>query len=455
MQNIQNQATLTRPQVKSGLSQGMTLFTFLMGIFLGALDHSVIGPALSSILASYEMVPAWGSWSFSVYTLVFAVSIPVLGKLSDRFGRKQTFMFGITSFAVGSLICALAPNFTVFLLGRAVQAIGAGGIFPITASHIAVTYPPEQRGKTMGMIGVAFGLGSILGPTIGGMIIAYADWQWVFLINIPLCAIILLMMSQFKSEQQTMKKPIDYVGIMLLALMIVSIMLGITLGSSLFFLVGVVIAPVLFFYERKQADPVMNMNYVTKLPILILLIGSLLSGLVMTVINIIPLFAESHLGFAKGNAGLSIAPLAIASMAASLYGGMLVDKIGAKKVLLAGFALTALATVGLATGIENLALYYAVTIVLGFGIGIVIGAPLNILLLQVIDIREAGAAVGYLSLFRSLGSTISPAVTGKLITLFAASGLSFTYAFSFTLTVSVVSLVLLLVFVKAKAVAKS
>jgi MFS family permease len=122
----------------------------------------------------------------------------------------------------------VAPNFIVFLLGRAVQAIGTGGISPITAAQIAMSYPPDKRGKAMGLIGVFFGIGTILGPVLGGVIIAFMPWQWIFLINVPISLIILAMISRFRSEQQSVRKQIDAAGIVLLTLLLLSLMLGIT-----------------------------------------------------------------------------------------------------------------------------------------------------------------------------------------------------------------------------------
>lgn len=105
---------IPQAQPKTGISRGLMLFTFLLGIFMGALDHGIVGPALSSIFSAYQVSESWGVWSFTIYTLTFAVSIPVLGKLSDRLGRKQTFILGISLFAIGSLIAAFAPDFTAF-----------------------------------------------------------------------------------------------------------------------------------------------------------------------------------------------------------------------------------------------------------------------------------------------------------------------------------------------------
>ncbi|MCM3078542.1 MULTISPECIES: MFS transporter [Brevibacillus] len=437
------------PQVqqKTGISRGRMLFTFLLGIFMGALDHGIVGPALSSIISAYQVSESWGVWSFTIYTLTFAVSIPVLGKLSDRLGRKQTFIFGISLFAIGSIIAAFASHFTVFLLGRAVQAIGSGGIFPITAAQIAVTTPPEKRGKALGLIGVAFGIGTIAGPSVGGLILKMLEWQWIFLINIPISILILLLVTGLKQEQPIVKKPIDLPGIILLSVVILAIMYGISSSKWIFILAGLVLIPFLLMIERKQADPLLNTGYFTRKNTVTLLVSSLISGFVMaTSINFLPFFTESMLGMEKGSSGLLATPFAISSVIASLIGGSMADKIGAKKVLLLGFMISILGALSLGFTVNSLAIFVLIIVVMGFGVGIIIGAPLNVLILQTVEPKETGAAIGYLSLFRSLGSTLGATVAGKLIGMAAG----FAYLFTISAFASAVSIFLIAVFMKKK-----
>lgn len=443
-------STQVQAQVASqqGLSKRMVTMTFLLGIFMGALDHGIVGPALSSIMEAYNVSTTWSVWSFTIYTLLFAVSIPILGKLSDRFGRKQTFMFGISMFAAGSLLAAFAPGFSWFLLGRAIQAVGAGGIFPITAAQIAVSYPPEQRGRMLGLIGVFFGVGSILGPVFGGLIVSRLDWQWIFLINVPISILILVLISLSRQTQEPVKKPIDLPGIAILTATIFAVMYGITSKSILFIALGAVLIVLLVAVERKAKDPVMNMRYFTKANSLLLLLTSMVTGFVMaSATNMLPYYAEEVLGLAKGSAGFSVAPMAVASMIASLVGGYMADKIGSKRVLLLGLLISALGALALAFAVNTVAVFVPVLAILGFGIGIIIGAPLNVLILQTVELKEAGAAVGYLSLFRSLGSTMGPTIAGTFLALFADG---FTALFMTSAIVSAVSLILVLLFVKKK-----
>ncbi|MCR2805751.1 MFS transporter [Paenibacillus soyae] len=432
---------MSQPFKSKGLSRRATVLTLLLGIFMGALDHGIVGPALSSIMQEFDLDTGWGVWSFTVYTLLFAVSIPVLGKLSDRFGRKQTFAFGITMFALGSIISAIAPSFTVFLIGRAVQAIGTGGIFPITTAQIAMSYPPEQRGRMLGLIGMVFGLGTILGPVLGGVIIEGLEWQWIFLVNVPISAIILILVTRIRQEQPIVKKTIDVPGIVTLTIIILSLMLGITLKNLGFLGLGALLIPLLVMIERKSADPVVKLAYFTRSSTLTLLLASMVSGFVMaSATHLIPYFSETVLGMDKGAAGMSVTPLAIASVLASLAGGYLADKAGAKNVLMAGFALTLAVGAVMASGVDTIGLFYSMMAVLGFGIGIIIGAPLNVLILQAVNPQETGLAVGYISLFRSIGSTMGPTVAGLFL---STSANGYQPLFIASAAVSGISIVLL------------
>ncbi|MGX6443152.1 MFS transporter [Neobacillus sp. K501] len=429
-------------QMKKEVPKGMVLFTFLLGIFMGALDNGIVGPALSSIMGHYDLSQSWAVWSFTIYTLFFAVSIPIMGKLSDRFGRKTIYTIGIILFGIGSLIAAVAPTFIFFLIGRAIQAIGTGGIFPITAAQIAATYPPENRGKFLGYIGVIFGLGTILGPVLGAAIISFFPWQWIFFINIPITIAILLLLTQFKQTQELVKKPIDSKGIIFLTATILALMLGITVENVYLIALGILLFIVMIPIEKKAIDPVMNMKYISKKNTLVIFILSLISGFIMaTTINLLPLFSEITLGLTKGQSGMGITPLAMASMIASLVGGALVDKIGAKKVLMLGFVLSLIGALSLAFFVTTVSMLLMTIIFMGFGIGIIIGAPLNIMIMQHVELKDTGSAVGYLSLFRSLGSTIGPTIAGIIL---AGLNNHFTLVFTLTLLLAAISFVLII-----------
>ncbi|MCM3410272.1 MFS transporter [Metabacillus litoralis] len=425
--------------------KSLVLSIFLTGIFMGALDHGIVGPALSSIVTTFGINASWGVWSFTIYTLLFAVSIPLMGKFSDRFGRKQVFMSGILLFGLGSLLSGIAPNFLTFLIGRSIQAIGTGGIFPITAAYITVSYPVEERAKAMGWIGVVFGFGSIMGPIVGGYIIQHFAWQWIFLINVPISILVILLMSTMKIPQTISKKPIDYLGIILLTAMILSIMLGITSKNITMLIIGVLLVPLFIKTEKHSQDPIIKLNYFKSKYVLVVLLLSLMSGFIMaSTMNLLPLYIETNFEVTKAQSSYGVAPLAVASMIASLIGGYLVSKWGAKNVLFLGFAITLIGSLSFIFPVNYLLLLISAAIA-GFGIGIIIGAPLNILIIQGTSMQEAGSAVGLLSLFRSLGSTVGPTIAGIILSSIASG---FSYVFAVLMIVSSIALLLFINFKK-------
>ncbi|MFV2050686.1 MFS transporter [Metabacillus sp. YM-086] len=425
--------------------KSLVLSIFLTGIFMGALDHGIVGPALSSIVTTFGINTSWGVWSFTIYTLLFAVSIPLMGKFSDRFGRKQVFMSGILLFGLGSLLSGIAPNFLTFLIGRSIQAIGTGGIFPITAAYITVSYPVEERAKAMGWIGVVFGFGSIMGPIVGGYIIQHFAWQWIFLINVPISILVILLMSTMKIPQTISKKPIDYLGIILLTAMILSIMLGITSKNITMLIIGVLLVPLFIKTEKHSQDPIIKLNYFKSKYVLVVLLLSLMSGFIMaSTMNLLPLYIETNFEVTKAQSSYGVAPLAVASMIASLIGGYLVSKWGAKNVLFLGFSITLIGSLSFIFPVNYLLLLISAAIA-GFGIGIIIGAPLNILIIQGTSMQEAGSAVGLLSLFRSLGSTVGPTIAGIILSSIASG---FSYVFAVLMIVSSIALLLFINFKK-------
>ncbi|MDZ5473883.1 MFS transporter [Bacillus sp. 31A1R] len=440
------ETVLMKNQTLESKLRGFTLTILLTGIFMGALDHGIVGPALSSILNAYQIDASWGVWSFTIYTLLFAVSIPLMGKFSDRFGRKVIFMIGISLFGLGSLLAALAPNFIMFLIGRSIQAIGTGGIFPITSAFIAVSYPQETRAKAMGWIGVIFGLGSILGPIVGGLIIQSYSWQWIFLINVPIAIIVVALISTVKLPQVINKKKIDYLGMLSITAIILSIMLGITTKNLLVFVIGLALIPIFIMIERKSEDPIVKLEYFKSNQLRLNLLFSLVSGFIMaSTINLLPWFIETNYNVAKASAALGVTPLAVFSMIASLVGGHLVTKYGAKKVLFLGFTITTIGGV-LLTIPASYEILLGIVGLVGFGIGIIIGAPLNILMIQGTSMAEAGSAIGLLSLFRSLGSTIGPTVAGIILVV---TDNDFMYVSLLLAALSALSLLLFTVFKRA------
>src|SRR5699024_10803513 len=202
---------------------------------MAGLDNGIISAAFTTIYNSFNVSPTWGAWSVTIYTLGVAVSVPIIGKLSDNFGRKRLFLIEILLFGIGSLLVAVSPNFVFLLVARFIQAIGGGGLFIIATSYVLATMPKKQQGKFLGLIGGMHGLSAVVGPNIGAVILHVTGaWQWMFLINIPI-AIFILFAARAKMQEtkEPAKNALDIRGTIYLTLAIVTFMYAITNINSL------------------------------------------------------------------------------------------------------------------------------------------------------------------------------------------------------------------------------
>lgn len=402
---------------------------------MAGLDNGIISAALTTIYNSFGVSPAWGAWTVTLYTLGIAISVPVIGKLSDNYGRKRLFIIEIFLFGIGSLLVALSPNFIVLLIARFIQAIGGGGIFIIGSAHVLATMPKQHQGKALGLLGGMHGISAVVGPNIGALILRLTgSWEWMFYINIPI-AIFLIVMGILKLEEskQARALKLDVRGTSLLALTIVSFMLGITnirseaLLESIFslqvlpFIMVSLLGGVLFLrheriVENRGGDPIIAVSLLQKPGFRFTLLLGLLSGGFLATIIFIPSYVQQVLQVAPENAGFWLTPLALASGIGAGLGGFLTDKIGAKRtILLSGF-------IGF-TGfllfhsfVAGFWLFFLASMLAGIGLGFLLGAPLNVLIGESVSDGQYGTSLGTLSLFRQIGLTLFPTLFASFIT---------------------------------------
>lgn len=417
--------------VKSSQSWAITLFA--IGVFMAALDNGIISAALTTINSSFGVSPNWGAWGVTIYTLGLAISVPIVGKLSDRYGRKKLFIVEIALFGIGSLLVALSPNFTFYLIARFIQSMGGGGIFIIGTSYVVSTLPAEKQGKALGMLGGMNGMAAVLGPNVGSLILDFTgSWHWLFLINVPI-AIILVLLGITKLQETTDPTPgqLDMTGTVLLSIAILGIMYGLTniegvtffeslLATNVypFILTGLAILVGLYFYEtrleRNGGDPILPVSLMRQPTYLITLVLGFLSGGMLTGMIFIPAFTEQVLGISATHSGYWMTPLALAAGVGAGLGGVLVDKRG--PILAVVFA-------GLVAGIgfylfpawvEVNWQFIIASVVEGIGMGVLLGAPLNILATEKLQDNK-GTALASLSLIRTIGMTLAPTIYAGFI----------------------------------------
>jgi MFS family permease len=201
------------------------LITLGLGVFAGALDLGVLSPALPALGAAFGIGPRDLAWVFTLYLLANVASIPVATKLADRYGRRRVYIACVAVFAAGSLLAIAAPSYAVFLIARAIQAAGAGGIFPVATAAVADRVPPELRGSALGLIAATWGLAAIAGPILGGLITQFISWHWVFALNVPLAVGVIVMARRHVPASATNARgALDVAGIVTLAIGLLAMM---------------------------------------------------------------------------------------------------------------------------------------------------------------------------------------------------------------------------------------
>lgn len=416
---------------KEKKSNGIILLIFLLGIFMGAMDNGIVSPAREIIQNGFGVASGLGIWMITIYTLTFAISMPIVSKLSDRLGYRKIYIFGISTFGLGSLLCGLTSftdNFSLFLIARVIQAIGAGGIIPIATNVISQSFPIEKRGTALGLVGAMYGMATILGPTIGSFVlnlVGTVSWFWLFFVNVPISLTIILLSYKIpKLQLSDDKKPIDFAGAVLLAVVIGSLMYALTNIDFFHFVTSIksinvfpylisfiVFLPILILVERKVVDPMLNIKYFENEEMVLIFILSFVVGIGMMGMVFIPQFSENVMRITPGTGGYIVTILALFSGIASPLSGRLIDKKGAKFVIIIGFTLNILGTLSmafLATRVLSFVGLLPGLILMGIGVGFTIGAPLNYLILQTVPKEEGATALGTMSLMRSIGVAMAP-----------------------------------------------
>ncbi len=411
----------------------LVMVLYVFGLFIGALNTGIITPARTIIQGSLGVDDVTGIWMINIYTLAYAAAIPIAGKLADKLGRKYIFIISIFLFGLGSVICGLSSasgNFTMLLAGRAIQALGGGGIMPIATAEFGTSFPEEKRGMALGIIGGVYGIANILGSTAGSVVLnvmGNENWKWLFYINIPICFLIIvfcfIFLPNHKSEEV---KKIDKLGTLVIVAMILSLLYGLkgvdffNFGATItsttvypFLIAFVLMLPLFIIIEKKAEDPILNLAYFTNRQIVITLILSFIVGVSMMGMVFVPQFAENTLKIPTGTGGYFVAILGIFAGVAAPLSGNLIDKMGVKKIFGAGFAISvtgALFLIFVTIPYSSFITVFIGLILIGLGMGFTMGTPLNYMMLQNTKKEESNSSLAAISLIRSIGTAVSPAI---------------------------------------------
>ncbi len=399
-----------------------------VGVLMAALDIAIVGPALPSIRAEFGLDARQAAWIFTIYVLCNLVSTPLMARLSDMFGRRLLYVSDVALFGAGSFLVAMSPTFAVLMLGRAVQGLGAGGIFPVASAVIGDTFPAEKRGSALGLIGAVFGIAFLLGPLLAGVILSVLSWHWLFLINLPIAAALMWSGWRLLPTTRTQAEALfDRVGTVLLVGVLTSLTYGINQidtahvaesvrrvnvwGAWLLFGLSL---PLFVWWERRVAIPVIQMRLFQSVQIVLTCAFAFGAGFGEASFVFVPDLLVAGLNVASSTASFMLLPAVLAMAVGSPIFGRMLDRVGARPVVASATGLAALGLLVLGGVPLSRASFYLAALLIGVGLSGLLGAALRYIMLQETPPEERASAQGILTLFTSVGQLVGGAWIGAL-----------------------------------------
>jgi EmrB/QacA subfamily drug resistance transporter len=405
------------------------LITLSLGFFMTLLDLTIVNIAIPSMITALGASLDEILWVVNAYVLVLAVLLITAGRLGDLRGQRNLFVAGVVVFTLASLACGLAPNPTLLIAFRAVQGIGAAMLMPQTMAIIIATFPADRRGTALGIWGAVAGLATVAGPTLGGVLVTYASWRWIFIVNVPIGLIVLAMTFAFIPDTRMERQhKLDLLGVAIATAGLFCLTFALIEGQryswngvivALF--VAAAILTVLFLLQqrsRQEAEPLVpfslfrNRNFTV-----INIVASLVSVAILGFFLPVTIYLQSVLGYSAIKAGLILAPMSVIALVLAPIAGRMSDKIGGKYILMTGLALYGLGAAILAVQSStdsNWPAFLPAIAVMGLGMG-GIWAPMATEAMRGVPMALAGAAAGVNNTLRQVGSVVGSAAVGALL----------------------------------------
>jgi EmrB/QacA subfamily drug resistance transporter len=411
----------------------LVLVVLTSGFFMILLDTTIVNVAIPAMSAGLNTTLDQILWVLNAYILVYAVLLITAGRLGDLYGQRNLFAIGLVVFTVASALCGISQNATELIAFRILQGVGGAILTPQTLSIITTLFPPERRGAAFGVWGGVAGLATIAGPTVGGALITYFSWPWIFFINVPIgIAALIATFLIIPDVRPGRRHGWDIVGVILATAGLFAIVFGLIEGQRYNWgeiasygitipelVVGGVLTIVVFlFWERFQPEPLLPLSLFRDRNFAVAnWVAAAISFGMLSLFLPITIYLQSVRGFSALTAGLTFAPMSLTSMLVAPFAGRLADKIGGKYILLAGISLFTIGF-GLVTyvaGPDSTWLTFLVpAIIAGAGMGMTF-APMTTVAMRNISPQMSGAASGVLNTTRQLGAAIGSAVVGALL----------------------------------------
>ena len=399
----------------------------MLGLFLAALDQTVVGTALPRIVTELRGNDIY-TWAFTAYLLTATISGPIYGKLSDLFGRRPVLLFAVAVFLIGSALSGFSREMWQLVAFRALQGLGAGALFPVALAVIGDLFEPAERGKYQGLVGAVFGLSSLVGPAIGGVITDTVGWQWVFFVNLPLGVVVFTVIWRaLPSARPAGARPrIDYLGASILVAALVPILIGLTnkqngawgdLSVGGLIALGLAITALFVWVESRATDPIVPLGLFRNPSFRISVIAMFMASMAFFApVVFLPRWFQVVGGASATQSGYQILALLGGLILSAILSGQLVARTGRYKMLALGaplvmaFGLYLLSNLRADTPLPMLWVWMFVT---GIGVGPVF-AIFTLVVQGAVSPRQIGTATSSLTLFQQIGGSVGLAAAGTV-----------------------------------------
>ncbi len=415
---------------KKDKTRWLILLTVIVGTFLGRLDQTIVNLALPKIINDFGITVTAAGWIATAYILANAVFVPIWGKLGDTWGQKKIYIIGFSLFIFGSVLCGFAWNLTSLIVFRVIQAIAGSADYPTAMAIIALTFKEgKERAQALGIWSASFAAAAVFGPLLGGPLIDNFGWRSVFLVNLPIGLLGLWMAIKFvkESDKKITFEHFDWYGALTLGGALSSLVLVLEKGldwgwfsvsSLICYFFTIVLTGAFIKIENTTKKPIVNLQFF-KIPAFV---NTLLNNFIvfmgmMGALFLVPVFAQTFLGYTATQSGYLFMPMAAMMMIASPIGGSLAGKLSSRYVIALS---TFVASIGvfLLSYLDPKSSAWAITIpisVMAFGLGFGMAQRTNIIA-SVVEKDEIGEASSVLALVRNIAGAFGIALFGTILT---------------------------------------
>ncbi|MFC4453283.1 MDR family MFS transporter [Deinococcus sonorensis] len=422
------------------LTQREKLLAFsgvLLVLFLSSLNLTVVGTAMPRVISELGGFSLY-AWAFTAYSLTTTISIPIVGTLSDTYGRRPLMLFGIAVFAVGAVLIGLAQSMEQLIIFRAVQGIGGGTLMAMAFTAIADIFTPLERGRYQGYTGAVWGVSSVVGPVVGGFLTDHLGWRSVFFVNLPFALLAAYFIARFLRMKPLpgASRHFDAVGALLLAATVVPLMLVFSWGGGTYAwtsprilglaALSVVLGVVYGFWQARQENPILSLKMFRDRTFTVAAIcGFMVSAGMYAAILYLPLYMQGVKGSSASGSGAVLTPLMLGLIAASTLAGQWVSRNGRYKWLIAGGSVVTLLALFLTSRLRLESQVWEATalmVLMGLGLGPV-NSLLTLAVQNAVPRTILGMATSASQFFRNIGGTLAVSLFGAVVNAHLAAQL--------------------------------